>query len=159
MAFLACNNIIDAVLTEDSDLITFGCQTVIYKSRLTGECLIYERSKLKLSVDFNHFRRMCILSGCDYLQGGMKGIGLTKAEKLLSKNFQLDDEEFQKNVNRAEITFLHQIIFDPIERIQRPLTNYFDDLSSINFVGEIVPQQEAIKYSLIEELPKWSLWK
>lgn len=33
-------------------------------------------------------------------------------------------EEFIKNFERAENTFKHQIVFDPRERCQKPLTPY-----------------------------------
>ena len=36
MAYLARHNIVDAVLTEDSDLIVFGCKHIIYKAQGSG---------------------------------------------------------------------------------------------------------------------------
>lgn len=36
------------------------------------------------------FRRICILAGCDYLHGGLPGVGLKKAEIFFSKTNQSD---------------------------------------------------------------------
>ena len=36
MAYLARHNIVDAVLTEDSDLVVFGCKHILYKAQGSG---------------------------------------------------------------------------------------------------------------------------
>lgn len=43
--------------------------------------------------NFDAFRRMCILSGCDYLDGGLPGVGLKKAEKFFAKTTLTDPEK------------------------------------------------------------------
>ena len=55
-----------------------------------GGGLLVEKDKLHLSMkttpdkfQFDRFRNMCILSGCDYLPS-LKGIGLGKACKFFS---------------------------------------------------------------------------
>lgn len=65
---------------------------------LNGNCLIYEQLKLKFCVcpaiqkrfEFKIFRRICILAGCDYLQGGLQGVGLKKAEMFFAKTTHTD---------------------------------------------------------------------
>lgn len=62
--------------------------------------MIYEKSKLpdclcaaiQKKFEFKIFRRICILAGCDYLQGGLKGIGLKNAELFFAK-ISTDDME------------------------------------------------------------------
>lgn len=64
----------------------------------SGTCIIYERSKLSFCVcmaiekrfEFEIFRRICILAGCDYLQGGLQGVGLKKAELFFAKTNRND---------------------------------------------------------------------
>lgn len=77
LAFLVNEGLADVVVTEDSDLIVFGCEKIAFKwNSSTGECVVYEKSHLprcftgvmKSHFDFTKFRRICILSGCDYLQ-------------------------------------------------------------------------------------------
>ncbi|CAB3411738.1 unnamed protein product [Caenorhabditis bovis] len=73
--------LVDAVITEDSDLIVFGCETIYFKWQSgSGECTVYEKKNLPKcftgelggdKFDFVKFRRICIISGCDYLQSGV----------------------------------------------------------------------------------------
>lgn len=155
LAYLVQEKLVDAVITEDSDLIVFGCEMIYFKwQSATGECSVYEKCNLKNcftgelggdKFDFVKFRRICILSGCDYLQAGLPGVGLSTAAKFFSmtsikdlrtllrkvpsylKNPKLKEhvnDEFIRNFEKAENTFKHQIVFDPRERCQKPLTPY-----------------------------------
>ena len=38
MAYLALSNLADVVITEDSDLLAYGCPEVLFKLDKTGEC-------------------------------------------------------------------------------------------------------------------------
>jgi exonuclease-1 len=108
LAYLSMNNVVDIVITEDSDLLVYGCQRVLYKLDFKTEqgkeilrqdiyrCPGFDR----LSDDT--FLLTCILSGCDYLPAldkfGIRSalsIG-TKAEGLLSRqnNLTVDSETF-----------------------------------------------------------------
>lgn len=87
LAYLNRTGVISAVITEDSDLLCFGCTKVIYK-------LGHDGSGTQISLDrlgaikkmrfwnLERFRQMCILSGCDYLSSP-SGIGLKTAMKML----------------------------------------------------------------------------
>ncbi|KAI6241612.1 XPG N-terminal and XPG I domain containing protein [Aphelenchoides fujianensis] len=172
------NNLVDVVVTEDSDLIVFECPTLCFKAESTGDCMVYEQSKLTKcfpkGFTFTKFRRMCILSGCDYLEGGIAGIGLKKAEKFFVTS-SLEDHEMRiilycsvKDVvvteplveafKRAENTFLHQIVYDPVRKCQLPLTPYpgtthddylqitqeiLDKAAEFDFAGVIADPKEA----------------
>ena len=69
---------------------------ILFKMSASGDGMLYERSRLPKcqslrplhdangSVDFDRFRRVCILSGCDYLPVGLPGVGLVKAVKFFS---------------------------------------------------------------------------
>lgn len=151
LAFLTKNGMAHAVVTEDSDLIAFGCERIIFKMEATGSCTIYEQSQLPKCLckaladdfDFTKFRRICILAGCDYLQSGLPGVGLNKAATFMAKTSGSDLErilprlprylnmsnlkikkEFIADFIRAENTFLYQIVYDPRLRRQRPLNDY-----------------------------------
>lgn len=155
LAYLMQSHLVDAVITEDSDLIVFGCEMIYFKwQSATGECQVYEKANLKKcfsgelggeKFDFVKFRRICILSGCDYLQSGLPGVGLSTAAKFFSLTSIKDlrtvlrkvplylkmpklkehvNDEFIRMFERAENTFKHQIVFDPRERCQKPLTPY-----------------------------------
>ncbi|GMS87242.1 hypothetical protein PENTCL1PPCAC_9417, partial [Pristionchus entomophagus] len=149
-AFLTREKLADVVVTEDSDLIAFGCEKIIFKWDVSGPCSIYEREllpkcfsgKMASEFDFTTFQRVCILSGCDYTQG-LKGVGLSKALQFFLKTSKTDlreilsrlpsylrmpklkvTDEFIEDFIRAEKTFLHQVGGSVRGRCQRPLTAY-----------------------------------
>uniref|UniRef100_A0AAF5PQD2 Exonuclease 1 n=1 Tax=Wuchereria bancrofti TaxID=6293 RepID=A0AAF5PQD2_WUCBA len=151
LTFLTKTKMAQAVVTEDSDLIAFGCEKIIFKMDPNGSCVIFDQSLLPKCLcralaenfDFDKFRRICILSGCDYLQAGLPGVGLNKAAaffaktngrnlyqvlprlpRYLNKNSLKVTKQFIDDFIRAENTFLYQIVFDPVERRQRPLNEY-----------------------------------
>lgn len=61
-----------------------------------GGGLLIDQEKLYLSMnmrpeqfDFNKFRYMCILSGCDYLPS-ISGVGLIKARQFITRTNESD---------------------------------------------------------------------
>ena len=80
--------IVQAVITEDSDLLAFGCKKVILKMDQFGNGLEVDQARLGMCKQLGDvfteekFRYMCILSGCDYLSS-LRGTGLAKACKVL----------------------------------------------------------------------------
>lgn len=85
---------IQGIVSEDSDLLAFGCKNLITKMDKFGECLTIARddftavrgSGFSLSgwTD-TEFRYMCILSGCDYLPN-IPRLGLLGAHKLVNRH-------------------------------------------------------------------------
>jgi flap endonuclease-1 len=71
-AYLAKEGLVDAVLTEDMDILTFGSPKIIrnltsHKNQTTEISLSSILDKLELT--FDEFVDFCILLGCDYCQG------------------------------------------------------------------------------------------
>ncbi|KNC51104.1 uncharacterized protein AMSG_06449 [Thecamonas trahens ATCC 50062] len=135
LAWLQISGVVDAVLTEDSDLLVFGVTSMVCKMTYAGDCSHVDLSPgalarvtaLKLAT-FDHklFRAMCILSGCDYLPS-IRGIGLKTANSLLVKWRSVEKIQVVLRAERgacaippgyadayadAEWTFLHQPVFD-----------------------------------------------
>src|SRR5271163_757581 len=100
LAYLEKKGVIQAILTEDSDLLVFGCQTLLLKMGQFGDCVEIKRErfgKVSGQITFHgwtddDFRHMAILSGCDYL-ASINGVGLITAHRLLRR--------FNKNVQRV----------------------------------------------------------
>ncbi|KHJ40861.1 hypothetical protein D918_09070 [Trichuris suis] len=158
LCFLSQTGLVDVVISEDSDLIPFGCTKVMFKMDISGSGQLYERDKLHLALqvtiekfDFAKFRRSCILSGCDYVSN-LPGIGIRKAIKFFNKVTSDDPRKFLKMIPmylrmpklvvteeyierfiEAENTFLYQVVFDPNKRYQVPLNPYPDGVDSSNF--------------------------
>ena len=91
LAFLEREGIIDGIITEDSDLLVFGCRTVLFKLDTYGSCVEIQRDRFasarQLSLagwGTSEFRQMAILSGCDYLPS-IVGMGLKNAHRLLRR--------------------------------------------------------------------------
>ncbi|GAA5885587.1 hypothetical protein JCM6882_007484 [Rhodosporidiobolus microsporus] len=136
LCYLEKAGIVDAIVTEDSDLLVFGCKNVLFKLDGEGNCVSISRDDFSQCREYNlagwtdaEFRQMAILSGCDYVDS-IVGLGLKTAYRLMRKYktaekvIQFVRLEGQLSVprnypdefRRAELTFLHQHVFDPVER-------------------------------------------
>lgn len=91
MAYLCKIGMVDAILTEDSDLLLFECPKILYKFKIDDgyveEIQLANLPKVKKDLDFGEFtpamlRQMCILSGCDYLPSIPK-MGLKTAHRFV----------------------------------------------------------------------------
>ncbi|KAH8829312.1 PIN domain-like protein [Flagelloscypha sp. PMI_526] len=151
LAFLERAGIIDAILTEDSDLLVFGCRQVLFKfDHVSSTVVSISRddfgSVTTSANDGNsisllgwsdiQFRRMAILSGCDYLPS-IPGIGLKTASTLLRKWKTVEHVvkmialEGKKPVPKgyldrfklAESCFLHQRVYNPLTHTLVHLTD------------------------------------
>ncbi|XP_077870318.1 exonuclease 1-like [Saccoglossus kowalevskii] len=173
LAYLNRVGIAQCVITEDSDLVAFGCDKVMVKMDLNGNGLEIDKSKLNKIMkmgskySFDKFRYMCIASGCDYL-ASLPNIGLKKACKIfqlatnpdlthvlkrfghyLKSNIVVPPEYIQGFI-QANNTFLHQIVFDPIKRKSLPLTPYPDDIDpkEMQYAGKFVDDNKALQLAL-----------
>ncbi|XP_047993369.1 exonuclease 1 [Leguminivora glycinivorella] len=176
LAYLNIKNIAQLVITEDSDLILFGCTKVLFKMDLDGTGTLVETAKLPLIMRcpiehyrFDKFRQMCIMSGCDYL-ASLPGIGLAKARQFVTatqdSNFAnalkklpsffnrsslTVTDEYRENFLKAEATFKHQYVYDPIERQMVRLTEPDDeDIEKALCVnaGELLDPKTAFQLAL-----------
>ncbi|CAI9087891.1 OLC1v1022081C2 [Oldenlandia corymbosa var. corymbosa] len=133
MTYLAVSKQVDAVITEDSDLIAFGCPRIIYKMDKFGQGVEFRASMLQQNKELiltgftkQMILEMCILSGCDYLQS-LPGMGLKKAHALIKK-FKSHDRVlkhlkyssvavsplYEESFKKAILTFQHQRVYDPV---------------------------------------------
>ncbi|CAF4473139.1 unnamed protein product, partial [Rotaria magnacalcarata] len=134
---------------------------------------LFEREKFDLKKEFglDSFERfcwMCILSGCDYLEN-ITGIGLVKAKKVMSRtqisNIDLILKQLPQNLGklnlrvtddyitgfkRAHLAFLHQIVYDPIQRIQMPLNPLPDDVDRehLKYAGQLDETPLAFQHAI-----------
>jgi exonuclease-1 len=85
LAYLSMKNMIDLVITEDSDVLVFGCKRVLFKLNKDGHGEEINRRDLgeNRSLSFlnwtdDQFKLMCCLSGCDYAPK-IKNLGIVTA--------------------------------------------------------------------------------
>ncbi|XP_075042468.1 exonuclease 1 isoform X2 [Mixophyes fleayi] len=173
LAYLNKNGFAEAIITEDSDLLTFGCKKVILKMDKLGNGLEIDQARFGMCKHLGDvfteekFRYMCILSGCDYLPS-IHGIGLAKASKLLKVANNPDIIQVIKKIGqylkanitvpdgyiegfiRADNTFLYQLVFDPVKRKLVPLNPYEDgiDPKELNYAGPNVGDSVAYQIAL-----------
>uniref|UniRef100_UPI00358E7B30 exonuclease 1 n=1 Tax=Myxine glutinosa TaxID=7769 RepID=UPI00358E7B30 len=172
LAYLNITGIAQAVITEDSDLLAFGCDRVIIKMDPVGNGLEISQQQLgrvKQLGGFTEekFRHMCILAGCDYLPS-IHGIGLGKASKLLQLSTNPDitkvirkmghylkmnvtvPDEYLKGFQRAENTFRHQLVFDPLSLRLLPLHPYPEDIdpNQLHYAGPVISNKKAREIAL-----------
>ena len=104
LASMCKSRVVDFIITEDSDLVTFGCQHIFTKINGAGEGFEFKAEKLRQTLKskartdknvqnvqkiakLNHdqFVDVCILSGCDYL-AHITGMGFMTSLKLIEQN-------------------------------------------------------------------------
>ncbi|MCJ1400202.1 Rad2 nuclease [Xylographa trunciseda] len=136
LVFLEGKDIIQGIISEDSDMLVFGAKRLLTKLDQYGDCIEINRDDFTACRDISlvgwsdaEFRRMAILSGCDYL-ANINKMGLKTAYRLVRKHktiekilriIQLDGQYrvppgYLENFRRAELTFLHQRVFCPCEK-------------------------------------------
>ncbi|CAM8900394.1 unnamed protein product [Rhodiola kirilowii] len=173
LTFLAITKQVEAVITEDSDLIPFGCPRIIFKMDKFGQGVQFHKSMLQRNKDISFMGfsqqmvlEMCIMSGCDYLQS-LPGMGLKKAHALIKK-FKSYDKAikhlrysnvtippmYEESFKKAIWTFQYQPIYDPtIEDIVH-LTELPQNMDNdLDFLGPY-PLSDIYIYGCITLMPQ-----
>ncbi|MCJ1294290.1 Rad2 nuclease [Xylographa carneopallida] len=133
LVFMEGKDIIQGIISEDSDMLVFGAKRLLTKLDQYGDCIEINRNDFTACKEISligwsdaEFRRMAILSGCDYL-ANINKMGLKTAYRLVRKYktiekilqiIQLDGQYrvppgYLEDFRRAELTFLHQRVFCP----------------------------------------------
>lgn len=165
MARLAQTGIVDLVITEDSDILVYGCPRALFKV----DFATYQGQEIQLMKNLgdnitHSFRNwthdmfvfMCIIVGCDYCKG-IPGIGIKLAHKIVrvhrtpSKIFNAlrvanrMPPDFEEKFFIAFRTFRHQRVFCPskqqIETLW-PITGVNDyhhgSVNEWSFLGDFI---------------------
>lgn len=166
MVYLEKKGIIQGILSEDSDLLVFGAKRLLTKLDQYGDCIEVNRADFTSCKEISligwtdaDFRRMAILSGCDYL-ANINRMGLKSAYRLVRKYKNIEkivrmlqfDGQYHVPVgyleafHRAELTFLHQRVFCPLvnEVIMMSEPDSASKSQDLSFIGEPIEQKIAI---------------
>ncbi|KAJ6411330.1 hypothetical protein OIU84_007985 [Salix udensis] len=161
---------IAAVITEDSDLLAYGCQATIFKMDRFGNGeeivldKVFDAAARKPSFQcFNKelFIGMCVLAGCDFLPS-VPGIGISKAHSYVSKYRNLDRvlsvlklekgrqmrEDYSKSFIEALAVFQHARIYESnnqrLEHMKPVPQNLLESLDGkLDFLGPEIPPSVA----------------
>jgi len=92
LAYMTKNNLVDYVISEDMDLLTFGCTNLIrnYSGKKDIKLIKLEDILEETELNQEQFVELCILLGCDYLDT-IPGIGFNKAYTLLKKYGSIEE--------------------------------------------------------------------
>lgn len=132
LVYLERQGLVNGILSDDSDLLVFGAKRLLTKLDQYGNCIEINRRDFCACREVSltgwsdaDFRRMAIMSGCDYISG-LPGVGLKTAYRMLRKSktpervvrmLQFDGKRVSENYltqfYQAELTFLHQWVFCP----------------------------------------------
>jgi len=136
LVYLERKGLIGGIMSEDSDLLVFGAKRLLTKLDKYGDLMEINRRDFSACREVMlsgwtdaDFRRMAILSGCDYLKG-LPQVGLKKAHSLLRKYKTPEKvvrmvmlegkirvpENFLRDFVQAERTFLYQRVYCPIKQ-------------------------------------------
>jgi len=145
LAYLARHEDVHCIVTEDSDLVAYGCERVLLKlDRGSGEGLLVEKNSLwsiheksftLRGFDERMLLEMCVLCGVDYLDSP-RGLGIKTANKLIGKlkdglrvikHLKVNERAikvpagYEANFQQALATFLHQRVWSNKEGAVIPL--------------------------------------
>ncbi|KAM0794474.1 PIN domain-like protein [Usnea florida] len=166
LAYLERQGIIEGMLSEDSDLLVFGAKRLLTKLDQYGDCIEINRADFTACQEISlvgwsdaEFRRMAILSGCDYL-ANIKRMGLKSAYRLVRKHKTIEkilrilsfDGQYHvppgylEAFHKAELTFLHQRVFCPLKNEVVTMTDLQANIrpEDISFIGGEMDREIAI---------------
>nr|XP_043627349.1 exonuclease 1 [Erigeron canadensis] len=166
---------IAAVISEDSDLLAYGCSSVIFKMDRygNGEEIVIDKvfDSPGRVPSFRHFDKelftgMCVLAGCDFLPS-VPGIGIAKAHALVTKYRNLDrvlsvlkyekgaqmPEDYFKSFKQAVAVFQHARIYDAASKRLKHLTQLPETLlqyfvEGLDFLGPEISSSQATAIAL-----------
>lgn len=168
LAHLALTGAVHAVITEDSDLLTFGCARVLYKMDEYGNARevrmdrIFRGAALAKNINFGtwtlaQFQTLCVLAGCDYLPS-LPGLGLKTAYKLVKSHGTIArilpllqvrhgplPDGYAQMFERALLTFRHQRVWNADSGTASYLTPLPSDIDErdTHFVGPAISPSRA----------------
>ncbi|KAG5418601.1 EXO1 [Candida metapsilosis] len=151
MVYLEKIGVVDGILSEDSDLLIFGCDKLITKLKDDSSCVEINRQdfgKVRqipylANYTSEQLRLVAMLSGCDYTKG-IPGVGLKSAFQMVRRYQNLHKvtialrstgkkipADFEDEVLKANLAFQFQKVFDPRNQ----------ELTTLNEVPESIAEQ------------------
>lgn len=166
LVYLERQGTTQGTLSEDSDLLVFGAKRLLTKLDQYGDCIEINRADFTACREISlvgwtdaDFRRMAIMSGCDYL-ASINRMGLKSAYRLVRKYktiekivrmLQFDGQYsvptgYLEAFYKAELTFLHQRVFCPLKNEIVMMTEFESGAQPVDFsfIGEEVTRDVAI---------------
>ena len=165
-AYLSSLGLVDAVLTEDMDILTFGANKIVrnLSSHRNDPLEIKKEDVLKyFDLNYNEFVELCVLLGCDYCYHSNN----MPANKIL--NYYLSEKNLKSVVNKISN---EGVYVDKIENYNNAI-NYFNNPTVVHVKKEdlilkkpneeellnlLVKKYNLIKYRIVRKLKKLDIF-
>jgi 5'-3' exonuclease len=98
---LCKRGIVDAVLSEDTDVLAYGSPILLNNiNTSTDTCIEIKLDNIlnELELNYDEFLDLCILCGTDY-NNNLEGIGVINSYKLIKKYKSIDNFNLDININ------------------------------------------------------------
>ena len=141
LAYLSKNNIVDYIISEDMDLLTFGCKNLIrnYSGKKDIKKINLETILNEMELSQEQFIELCILLGCDYIET-INSIGYNKAYLYIKKYGNI--ENIIKENKKLNIT-------DNFKNGYKEIVNYFLKPKIIEIKRDQLKNKEMDKENLL----------
>jgi exonuclease-1 len=135
LAFLCHHQIVDFVITEDSDLLAYHCPLTVFKLDRSGNCQSLQFSDLfrlpeLAGLSAKAFTECCILAGCDYLDSIPRMGFRTAVRRILAHRtaealiaglrsegkWEVPDG-YEADFRQSFAIFRSQTVFDPVRKV------------------------------------------
>jgi 5'-3' exonuclease len=106
-SYLCCHQVVDAVLSDDTDVLVYGTPLFLTKFNMKSDiCIELNFMDLlnQLQLTKEQFIDLCILSGTDY-NDNIPNIGNEKAYKLIQKYKSIESIEEEKHLDTSMLNY------------------------------------------------------
>jgi len=116
-AHLCLNGQVDAVMTEDTDILAYGCPFNLHKINVhTNTIVLIEMKKLltMLEISYHQFRDFCIMCGTDYNKNIPK-IGPERAFRFIKEYKSIENISTVVDVSTLKHTVVRGLFVNDID--------------------------------------------
>lgn len=122
-SYLSAKGLVEAVMSNDSDVFFFGCKQVLFKFTETGAYLVRLTDILEgLGITQEEFIDLCLLCGTDF-NTPIRGIGFCRALGFIQRYKSIQTEDFPLK---------SQLNFEILDKI-REMTNIPESLQQLEY--------------------------
>lgn len=145
LAHMQKTHLLDAVMTEDMDLLPFGCEVLVRSGTKRGELnrIDYRKIREQMGLTHEQFIELCILLGTDY-NTNLEGMGPKRSFEALKKHGSietiLEKEERAPDNEIFAYTTIREYYLNPLVK---PMTQ--------NDVKIIAPKLDMLQSLLIDK--------
>lgn len=125
LAYLARTKHVDAVLTRDADLLTFGTPVVMLHSAGNACALehVFFLDEIEACIGEGRLVDACVISGCDYATECVAKGGIAGAlERVAAPSVEDCALTACEAAQLARYVYAHQVVYDPASKTRRHLT-------------------------------------